>query len=151
MCQASKYDTSASPGLLQPLPIPTVVWVDISMDFITGLPKSNGNEVMFVVVDRLSKYFHLMSLPTSFTAPLVAHVYLDHVFKLHGWPRSIISDRDPIFLSNFWKALLTLHGTYFLLSSAYHPQSDGQIEVVNWFLEAYLRCICVDSPKDWSV
>lgn len=121
ICQASKYDTSALPGPLQPLTVLTEVWVDISMDFITGLPNSNGKEVIFLVVDRLSKYSHLMPLPHSFTTPMIAQVYLDQVFEFHGWPKSIISDKDPIFLSQFWKALFTLHETDFLLSSTYHP------------------------------
>lgn len=99
ICQAAKYDVAAYPGLLEPLPIPTDVWIDVSMDFITGLPKSQGKEVIFVVVDRLRKYAHFMSLCHSFTAMQVAQVYLEHVFKLHGWPRSIVSDRDTVFLS----------------------------------------------------
>ena len=151
VCQASKYEPTASPGLLQPLPIPEEVWVDISMDFITGLPKSNGKEVIFVVVDRLSKAAHFMALSHPFSALQVAQVYLDHVFKLHGWPRSIVSDRDSVFLSQFWQGLFSLHGTAFHLSSAYHPQSDGQTEVVNRCLEMYLRCMCGENPKDWTM
>lgn len=98
-CQASKYDTSAYPGLLQPLPIPHKVWADISMNFITGLPKSQGKEVIFVVVDKLSKYAHFFALGHPSTAMEVAQVYLDEVFRLHGWPKSIVSDRDVIFIS----------------------------------------------------
>lgn len=151
-CQASKYDSAAKPGLLQPLPIPEEVWVDISMNFITGLPKSMGKEVIFVVVDRFSKAAHFMALSHPFTAIQVAQSYLDHVFKLHVWPKSIVSDRDSVFLSNFWKGLFSLHGTEFPLSSAYHPETDGQTEVVNRCLETYyLRCMCGDSPKDWCM
>ena len=150
ICQASKYNHSASPGLLQPLPIPSEVWVDVSMDFITGLPKSAGKEVILVVVDRLSKYAHFIALKHPFTAFEVAQAYLDHVFKLHGWPRSIVSDRDAIFLSNFWQALFSLQGTEFHMSSSYHPQTDGQTEIVNKCLENYLRCMTGDAPSEWS-
>uniref|UniRef100_A0A803L3P1 Integrase catalytic domain-containing protein n=1 Tax=Chenopodium quinoa TaxID=63459 RepID=A0A803L3P1_CHEQI len=115
VCQANKSENAASPGLLQPLPIPQEVWVDISMDFIGGLPVSFGKTVIFVVVDRFSKYAHFMALSHPYTALEVAQSYLDCVFKLHGWPRSIVSDRDAVFLSNFWRALFELQGTDLLL------------------------------------
>lgn len=148
VCQANKPENVMYPGLLQPLPLPVEVWTYISMDFIGGLPKSHGKEVIFVVVDRLSKYAHFMALSHPYTAAMVAQTYLDGVFKLHGWPRTIVSDRDPIFLSQFWKALFTLHGTDLHISSAYHPQSDGQTEIVNKCVENYLRCMTSENPKE---
>lgn len=148
--QAAKYDSAAYPGLLQPLPV-AEIWVDISMYFITGLPKSCGKEVILVVVDRLSKCAHFIGLAHPFTAIQVAQAYLDNIFKLHGWPRSIVSDKDVVFLSHFWQALFSLHGIDLLLSSAYHPATYGQTEVVNRCLETYLRCMCGKKEKDWSL
>lgn len=107
-----------------------------------------GRDVILMVVDRFSKYNHFLALNHPFTALQVAQTYLDYAFKLHGWPRSLVSDRDPIFLSQIWKGLFSLHGTEFLLSSVYHPETDGQIEVVNMCLETYLRCMCNEQPKD---
>ena len=150
ICQACKYDNVAYPGLLQPLPIPEEVWVDISMDFIEGLPKSQGKEVILVVVDRFSKYAHFVGLSHPYTAESVAQAYLDNIYKLHGLPRSIVSDRDTIFLNSFWQALFSVLGVELLLSSSYHPQTDGQTEVLNRCLEHYLRCLCLQTHKAWA-
>jgi hypothetical protein len=121
VCQHNKGETVKSPGTLQPLPIPPVIWKDISMDFITGLPKSGNKSVIMVVVDRLSKYAHFCALQHPFTASMVAQIFMDRVFKLHGMPHSIVSDRDPTFTSNFWQEMFKLQGTQLHLITAYHP------------------------------
>ena len=121
ICQQCKYDTATSPGLLQPLPIPNHIWQHITMNFIDELPPSYGKNVIFVVVDRLRKATHFMALSHPYKASNVAQSFLDHVFKLHGFPDSIISHRDPIFVSNFWQDLMAFQGVQVQLSSAYHP------------------------------
>jgi hypothetical protein len=124
--QHNKGETIKPLGTLQPLPIPPAIWRDISMDFIVGLPKSGNKSVIMVVVDRLAKCAYLCALQHPFTSSNVAQLFMDHIFKLHGMPHSIVSDRDRTFINNFWQELFILQGTQLHLNTAYHPQIDGQ-------------------------
>jgi len=119
------------------------------MDFITALPPSQGYSVIMVIIDKFSKFGHFIPLKADFTSKIVAEVFLQQIIKLHGFPRSIISDRDKVFISKFWQQLFQAQGTKLKMSSAYHPQSDGQSEVLNKTLEMYLRCTCHENPRSW--
>lgn len=148
VCQHNKYETALPAGLLQPLPIPNRPWSDISMDFIYGLPLSKGYSVIFVVVDRLTKYSHFIALSHPYSAKSVAQAFIQHVFKLHDLTNTIVSDRETIFTSNFWQELFRMQGTKLHYSTSYHPQTDGQTEAVNKCIECYLRCVIGDKPKE---
>lgn len=149
-CQLNKAEHVAYPGLLQPLPIPSEAWSSVGMDFITGLPKSKGYEVILVVVDRLTKYAHFVGLTHPFSASSVAQVFMESIYKLHGLPLNIVSDRDPIFTSRFWQELMTKLEVKLNMGTAYHPQSDGQTEKVNQCLEQYLRSMVYDKQNRWA-
>jgi hypothetical protein len=150
VCQCNKGEIAKSPGTLQLLPIPLAIWRDISMDFITGVPKSGNKSIIMLVVDHLSKYAHFYALQNPFTTSIVAQIFMDQVFKIHGMPHSIVSNRDPTFTSNFWQELFKLQGTQFHLSKAYHPQMDVQTKVVNKCLETYLRCFASENQNQWA-
>lgn len=151
-CQQAKHTNLKPAGFLQPLPVPQDSWQDLTMDFIEGLPKSKGYDVIMVIVDRLTKYAHFVPLKHPFSAAQMARAFLEQVVRLHGVSCSIVSDRDKIFTSTFWKELFAAVETRLLYSTAYHPQTNGQSERVNQCLEMYLRCAVHDCPhhrKKW--
>jgi hypothetical protein len=150
VCQKAKHELCKYLGLLQPLSIPRHSWSNISMDFIEGLPVSHGYSVKLVVVDRFSKYSHFFPLKHPYTTHSIAQVFLDNIVKLHGVPRSIVSDRDRVFTSSFWTELFKMLQTELKIACAYHAQTDGKTERVNQCLEMFLRCSAQDTPKTWS-
>ena len=149
VCQRNKTEQLHPAGLLQPLTVPSRVWEDISMDFIEALPKVGGKSVILTVVDRFSKYAHFIPLAHPYTAESVAKAFFSNIVRLHGFPTSIVSDRDVVFTSGFWKALFAAAGTRLHMRSAFHPQSDGQSEAVNRVITMYLRCITRDRQRQW--
>jgi hypothetical protein len=150
VCQISKTERVPYPGLLDPLPIPATKWASISMNFVEGLPKSHGKDVILVVVDRLTKYAHFLSLAHPYTVQKIAQIFVDNILKLHGPPTVIITDRDRIFLSKLWTEIFSAMKISLHFSTAYHPESDGQTERVNQCMEQYLRCMAFQEPKQWS-
>jgi hypothetical protein len=120
-CQQAKTDRSKYPGLLEPLPTPDAAWQMVTMDFVEGLPLSGSANSIVVVVDKFTRYAHFIPLQHPFTAAKVASAYLNNVFKLHSLPKVMVSDRDPVFTSRFWRELFTQIGSELRMSSSYHP------------------------------
>ncbi|KAB5587418.1 reverse transcriptase [Ceratobasidium theobromae] len=136
---------------LQSLPVPADCWKSMSLDFVFGLPADDkGNTGILVFVCRLSKMVHLAPVRDKVTGKQAAQLFLDSVFRYHGLPETIVSDRDPRFTGAFWDTLFQLLGTKLTMSTADHPQTDGQTERVNRVLEDTLRSICAEAPRSWS-
>jgi transposase InsO family protein len=119
------------------------------MDFIEGIPKSGSNNVFLVVVDRLTKYAHFLALSNPYIAQTLAQLFLDNIFRLHGPPAAIITDRDMIFTSKLWQDIFKAMKVTLKYSSAYHPQTEGQTKRVNQCLQNYLRCMTFMEPTKW--
>ncbi|KAJ8382914.1 hypothetical protein SKAU_G00036920 [Synaphobranchus kaupii] len=150
VCARSKASHQPPSGHLLPLPVPGRPWSHIGVDFVTGLPLSDGNSVILTIVDRFSKAAHFIPLPKLPSALETAELLVVHVVRLHGIPSDIVSDRGPQFSSQVWKAFCVALGASASLSSGFHPQSNGQAERANQDLGAALRCVTARNPASWS-
>ncbi|MCH89977.1 retrotransposon protein, partial [Trifolium medium] len=151
ICQKSKVEHQKPSDLLQPMFVPEWEWDSITMDFVSGLPKTTkGNDCIWVIVDRLTKSAHFIAFKTGTLIPKLAEIYVDQIVRLHGIPSSIVSDRDPRFTSRFWESLQEAVGTKLRTSSAYHPQTDGQSERTIQLLEDLLRACVLENGGNWD-
>jgi len=149
ICQRSRTTRHAPFGILRPLSGPYRPWQDISIDFVIGLSWSNGNDVIRVVVDRLTKMRHLVPCHTTINAPSLADLFLNNIWKHNGLPQTIISDRGPQFASEFWGTICRRLKIDRRLSTAFHPETDGQTEGVNGIMEQYLGSYVNYRQDDW--
>ena len=138
-------------GELHPLPIPEARWDVVSVDFIIELPDTHGFNAAMVVVDLVSKQSHFIPTHTTITVLGSARLYLQHVWKLHGLPKSMLSDRGPQSVAEFMRELYRLLGITISASTAYHLQSDGQTERINQELEQYIRVFVSEWQNDWDM
>ena len=139
--------------LLQPLPIVEWKWDHVTMDFVTGLPRTpQSKDSVWVIVDRLTKSAHVLPMRITDSVIVLSKLYVKEIVRLHGAPLSIFSDRDPRFTSQFWQSLQKALGTEIKLSSAFHPQTDGQSERVIQILEDMLRACVMDLKEiGWNI
>ena len=149
-CQQVKVEHQKPAGLLQPLPIAEWKWDHVTMDFVTGLPRTpQSKDSVWVIVDRLTKSAHFLPMRITDSVIVLSKLYVKEIVRLHGVPLSIVSDRDPRFTSQFWQSLQKALGTEIKLSSAFHPQTDGQSERVIQILEDMLRACVMDFKGNW--
>lgn len=150
-CQKTKSRNHKPFGFLKPIEPPMTKWETVTMDFILPLPRTkNGNEGILNLVDKLSKMIRLIPIDINISAPEVAYKFKQHVYRNHGLPSKIISDRDSIFMSKFWKTLFKSLGTKIAPSSAYHPQTDGQTEISNRKVEEMIRAFANFRKDNWD-
>jgi transposase InsO family protein len=154
-CQKNKHTTHAMYGELQPIPLPEAPWTDIAMDFVTGLPDSKDPVTGYKynaicnIVCRFSKAAEFIPFRRDYTAEQLGYVVHDRLIRYHGIPKSIISDRDKLFTSNYWTTLCAAIGIKRKLSTAYHPETDGQTERINQTMETYLRIYSNKEQDNW--
>src|SRR4051812_21631382 len=150
-CQQVRAVRRHPAGLLQPLEVPEWKWEHVTMDFICGLPHTRQkHEAVWVIVDRLTKSDHFLPMNMTDSYDRLSRLYVREIVRLHGVPASIVSDRDPRFTSHFWQSFQQALGTELRLSTAYHPQTDGQSERTIQILEDMLRSCIVDFGGTWE-
>jgi len=149
MCLWTKSFPRTLTRELHPLPIPSAPWDTISVDFIIELPQSAGHDSIMFVVDSITKCTHLISTVTTISAAGAAHLFLNHVWKHHGLPQQVVSNRGPQFVAEFIQELYRLLGIKLAATTAYHPQGDGQMEGVNQELEQCLQLFTNQRQDDW--
>ena len=154
-CQKNKHAAHARYGEIQYQDPPESPWDEVTMDFIVKLPKSKDPtteeeyDSILVIVDKLTKYSHIIPFREKYSAEQLGTIVLDRLIRYHGIPKGITSDRDKLFTSNYWKTLIPMLGTRLRMSTAYHPQTDGQTERTNQSLEQYLRHYVNDTQNNW--
>ncbi|GKA78753.1 putative nucleotidyltransferase, ribonuclease H [Tanacetum coccineum] len=150
-CAKVKAEHQKPSGLLQQPEIPEWKWEKITMDFVSGLPRTpSGYDSIWVIVDRLTKSAHFLPMKKTDSIEKLAQLYLKEIVCKHGVPTSIISDRDSLFTSRFWKSLQEAMGTQLDMSTAYHPETDGQSERTIQTLEDMLRACVIDFGSSWD-
>jgi transposase InsO family protein len=151
LCRRTKNLRQSTPGLLQSMPVPSQRWQEISVDFVTGIPQSGNNyNAVMCVVDRLTKRRRLIPCRDDIDARGTAELYIQHVYSQHGLSEFVTSDRGPQFTAAFWKQVCRRLGIRQRLSTAYHPETDGQTENANAVFEQYLRAYVNYLQDDWS-
>ncbi|KAH9658749.1 Endonuclease [Citrus sinensis] len=152
VCQQIKAEHQRPAGFSQPLPIPEWKWEHITMDFVTGLPRTqSGHDSVWVVVDRLTKSTHFLPFKTTYSMDKLGNIFMAEIVRLHGAPVSIVSDRDSRFTSKFWTSLQKAMGTKLNFSTTFHPQTDGQSERTIQTLEDMLRACILEFKGSWDI
>jgi hypothetical protein len=150
-CQKVMTECRHPAGFLHPFPIPKWKWEVVKIYFITKLPRIvKQHDSIMVVVDKLTKAAHFIPMKTTHKAANIAEIYMKKIYRLHGVPKAIVSDKDPKFTSNFWKRLFKGFGMNLNLSKTYHPEPDGKIERTNKIIEDMLRMYVMDHPSKWK-
>jgi len=151
VCNRAKPSRAGS-APASPLPVPQYPWEVVGVDYVTGLPASGKEKytAVMIVVCHLTKMAHFIPCTDEITAELSAELFVHHVYRLHGVPRVLVSDRDPRFISDFWQSLWRRLNTKLNTSTSRRPQTDGLTERVNETMQSLLRCVCAEAGYDWA-